>query len=166
MPTKNINLRTEEICSEDTVIAQPDAGNVRIPIKDYTLRFHNKLDNDAEATVTFHDFSDKELGAELGDFCKNHPGVDTFTIDNKTFLDCEPDAAGDFAYIVQGTDHVTLDPVIIIKPDFTSYLASPLQPDPPTFPGGEFGAYALIAFSAPLFLGLLGGIYIGRKMGK
>ena len=162
MPNKKVTLTTGETCGgEPTIIADPPV--VSLPNKNWKIKFVNKLDGDPTAYIEFFEADDKG-GSPLGDFCPQVNSDDMLEVAGSDSQKCSPEDAGDFAYVVTADGHEPLDPVIIIKPDFAPYLTSPSLPDTGIFPGGEFGAYALLALSAPLFLGVLAGIYIGRKM--
>ena len=164
MPNKKITLKTGESCDgTPTIIADPPV--VTLPNKKWNIKFVNELDGDPTAYIEFFEADDKG-GSSLGDFCPEVNSDDKLEVPGADHQKCKPEAAGDYSYIVTATGYDPLDPVIIIKPDLASYLTSPPQSDLPTFPGAEFGAYALLALSAPLFLGVLGGIYIGRKMNR
>ena len=167
MPTINIHLRTEEIGDKDFVTAHPNAGNTMFRLKNHKLHIHNKLD-EGKATVTFHGFFNKDLEAPLTGFCKNHPDKTEFVIANQDKLVCEPDATGDYTYIAQGEGHETLDPVIIIKPDFYWAAQGPTGPDGEQDAGaaagiGGIGTAALLSVVVPPVIGVLGGMVLANR---
>lgn len=149
MPKKNIHIRNKEVGGEDTIVATPNGGNTMFTLGSYTLKFHNHLD--VKASLTIHDFYDKNLGSELSDFCTDHPGVSIFEIPANDHIDCEPESDGFFAFMVTADEHETLDPVIIIKPDLTS-ISMAANP-----PGESPGGVEWLGLAAPLLVGLLGG---------
>jgi len=164
MPNKKITLTTGQDCDgNQTIIADPPV--VTLPNDNWKIKFVNKLDGDPTAFVEFFDVNDKG-GSPLGEFCPQVGADDRLEVPGNDKKKCNPEDSGDYAYIVTADEHLPLDPVIIIKPNFEAFLTTPFQPDQPTFPGGEFGGYALLALSAPLFIGILAGMYIGRKMGR
>lgn len=164
MPKKTVKLKSGPECGGlKTIIADPP--NIVLPNDSWKIRFKNQLDGGVDAEVRFFEADDKG-GYVISDFCDGMTDPDVLTVPGSDKEICEPDDAGDFAYTVQAAGHEELDPIIIIKPDAPAFFASPAKPDTGLFPGGEFSAYALLALSAPLFVGILVGIYIGRKMTK
>lgn len=164
MANKKVFLTTGENCEGDPIIvATPSV--VTLPNKKWKIKFVNKLDGDPDAFVEFFEADDKG-GAGLGEFCPQVGADDKLKVPGDGSKKCAPDDAGDFSYVITAAGHDPLDPVIIIKPELSSFFTAPQLPEQPVFPGGGFSAVALLAMSAPLFVGMLGGIYIGRKMSR
>ena len=163
MAFTQIRLDTLE-CGDDKYIVVDDPVSTVLKPGD-ELRFFNQLSGNPDATVRFYP-ADGKGGSEIGGFCTEMTGTELDVPGTGAPTVCTTTIDGTFAYDVTASPtHEPLDPIIIIKPDFGAYLTSPPQSDTGIFPGGEFSAYALLALSAPLFIGILGGIYIGRKMG-
>ena len=162
MPFTHVNLDTVQ-CGADRMI-KVDQQVVKVLQKGDQIKFHNNLDGNVEATIRFYPL-DSKGGGEIGGFCTEMSGLTLTVPGTGTPTTCTTDTEGDFAYEIEAAPtHKPLDPVIIIDPSFSWRLPLPDIPDSPPFEFGLFGAASLLAMTAPLFLGGLIGIFVGRRM--
>ncbi len=162
MPYTQVNIDTLQ-CGNDKLITV-NKHVVKVLQKGDQIKFHNMLDGNVEATIRFYPLDSKGNG-EIGGFCTEMSGLALTVPGSGTPTVCTTDAEGDFAYEIEASpSHKPLDPVIIIDPSFSLQRHMPDIPDGPPLDLGLFGGASLLAMSAPLFLGGLLGIVLGRYM--
>ncbi|RZV34615.1 MAG: hypothetical protein EX272_12360 [Chromatiales bacterium] len=162
MPFTQVKIDTLQ-CGSDKLITV-DKQIVKVLQKGDQIKFHNNLDGNVEATIRFYPIDSKGSG-EIGGFCTEMSGLTLQVPGTGSPTVCTTDTEGDFAYEIEASpSHKPLDPVIIIDPIFSLQRPMPELPDGPPLDLGLFGGASLLAMSAPLFLGGLLGIFLGRYM--
>lgn len=117
---KNIKITSKD-CGDVSCI-QVNKHLVRIA-KNGKIKFHNKLDGDAQAELKFFDEDEKGL-TPLNDFCNGNAGP-VLLIDNGDIASCVlTEDVGDYAFTVSAADHLGLDPIIIIEPKAFSFSSA------------------------------------------
>jgi hypothetical protein len=92
-----------------------------------TIEFQNRLDGDPTATIQFFYLGKKDLPA-INAFCNGSPGL-SFSVPGTGSgkADCVVTApTGMYEYTIAAPGHHTLDPVIIVEPNFM--LPQPVLP--------------------------------------
>lgn len=162
MPFTHVRIDTAQ-CGADKMI-KVDQQVVKVLHKGDQIKFHNHLDGNVEATIRFYPLDSKGAG-EIGGFCTEMTGLTLTVPGTGTPTTCTTDTEGDFAYEIEAPpSHKPLDPVIIIDPSFSWRLPMPDLPDGPSFGVGPFGGASLLAMAVTLLLGVLVGIFAGRRM--
>jgi len=164
MPFTQVHIDTLQ-CGDEKLITV-DKQVVKVSQKGDQIKFHNNLDDNVEATIRFYPLDSKGEG-EIGGFCKEMPGFTLAVPGAGAPTICTTDTQGDFAYEIEASPtHKPLDPVIIIKPSMSLMMPQYDHgvPDSPPFDLGPFGGASLLAMAAPLLLGGLVGIFLGRRM--
>lgn len=162
MPFTHVRIDTVQ-CGADKMI-KVDQQVVKVLKKGDQIKFHNHLDGNVEATIRFYPLDSKGTG-EIGGFCTEMTGLTLKVPGTGTPKTCTTDTEGDFAYEIEAApSHKPLDPVIIIDPSITWKWPIPDLHGGPEFGFGPFSGASLLAMAAMLFLGVLFGIYAGRRM--
>lgn len=164
MPFTQIKIDTLQ-CGDKKYI-EVDQPVAKVLGKGDQIKFHNNLDDNVDATIRFYPLDSKGVG-EIGGFCTEMNGTTLLVPGQGEPTECTTDAVGNFAYeIVAASGHEPLDPVIIIDPSI-SLMMPQYQYDMPEGPPlgvGPLGGASLLAMAAPLILGGVIGVFLGRRM--